>query len=1482
METRRLADVFKKLSLPTGLVNKFATAEVHGISLSEREKKMRIDLRMSNLVNESLVYELQDRLQTCFPLMNVDIKLRYDLSDGDIKNTLSSYWDSVLFAVERQSLLCCNILREASWELNDGTLLVKLKAKAAFIFKARKLDRIIQSLIEHRFGAALRVDFVDDLDKSKIVKVDDGLFFVQKPEGMAGNAGLVPSSAGYESASSSAADSFAPNSYEFTQDAAPFAPAPSAQNVVPFTPSRPAGDSPWKNSKGGKGRIKVKINEKLLDELKNGEPVKLSDDIQQDSDILAAGRILSTETRELKNERLLIIFDMTDGSNSITAKFFVRPDLYNNEFKSLITVGGNVVVKGKTVFDEYSKELTIMVSQLCKGEAELKKADNAEQKRVELHLHTQMSAMDAVSSATDYIKRAISWGHKAIAITDHGVLQAYPEAMKAGKDIKIIYGVEAYLADDLGAIVRSPKDRTLADEFVVFDIETTGLSKDQHRIIEIGAVKIIDGAIGDRFCTFVDPLTDIPPEITKLTGITGDMVKGAPEIAAAFDDFAAFAGDAVLVAHNASFDVGFMQAAATRLGRELNNTVLDTLELSRAMFPELNKHKLNIVAEHLGVSLENHHRAVDDAAATAEIFVKCAAMLRDKGVNTLQDINIFASASSDKLKLKSHHAVILVKNKTGLRNLYELVSNAHIKHFYKKPQILKSEFMKLRDGLIIGTACEAGEFYAAVKDNMPDDYIRELAEFYDYFEIQPIGNNMYMLREGHVKSVADLQDINKKIVSLGEKFGKPVVATCDVHFLDPEDEVYRRIIMAGEGFKDADNQAPLFFRTTEEMLAEFEYLGAEKAFEVCVTNTNLIADMIESIKPIPDGTYPPFIEGSEELLTSLSMATAKNLYGDPLPPIVATRLERELGSIIKNGFAVMYILAQKLVRKSMDNGYLVGSRGSVGSSLVATMAGITEVNPLPPHYLCKNCHFSDFDSDVVKGFSPGGCGYDMPERDCPNCGTPLHRDGHDIPFETFLGFDCDKEPDIDLNFSGEYQLSAHAYAEELLGQENVFKAGTIATLADKTAYGFVKNYLEDRKVAARAAEINRLKIGCTGVRRTTGQHPGGLIVVPKGRSIYEFCPIQRPANDANSNVVTTHFDYHSMEGRLLKLDLLGHDVPTIIKMLHDITGIDPTTVSLSDKRVMSLFTSCEAMGVKPEDINCRTGTLGLPEFGTSFVRQMLLETNPGTFSELVRISGLSHGTDVWYNNAQELIQNKTATLKEIIPARDEIMIYLISMGVEKKTAFKIMENVRKGRGLTDAEIEMMEEADVPDWYIESCRKIKYLFPKGHAVAYVIMTVRIGYFKLYEPYSFYAASFSVKAEEFDYETMCRGRDVAKVEFDRIVALGKEATAKEKNTLTLLELVMEMYARGLKFVPLSIYEADSKKFRVTPDGLMPPLCSVAGLGASVATNIVEARAEGEFFTIQEFRERTKTNKTVIELLRKNGVLDGIPETSQLSLV
>ena len=1221
--------------------------------------------------------------------------------------------------------------------------------------------------------------------------------------------------------------------------------------------------------------------------------VKISELNVDDGKVALDGEIIGMEDRELKSGKTLLSFDLYDGSSSMTCKAFLNKEVSKKIIKRMKKAKG-VKISGNAQMDSFSNELTVMANTIVESEG-LKKTvrqDNSEVKRVELHMHTKMSQMDAMTSATDLIKRAMKWGMKSIAITDHGVVQAFPEAHKMlgydNKDIKIIYGVEAYLAPDNTKTVYNGKGQSIDTTYCVLDLETTGFSAVTEKITEVGIMKVKNGEVIDEFSTFVNPEKHIPERVTEVTNITDEMVKDADTIEKVFPKILEFLGDdkeTVIVAHNANFDVGFLKQNAKALGYEFNYTYLDTLSLAKDLFPDYKKYKLGKIAENLGIKVEVAHRALDDVDTTVKVFKVMIDMLKKKGAEIVEDIDRVAADSEAKKeeykKLKTYHAIILAKNYVGLRNLYKLVSLSHLHYFYRKPRILKSLYKKYSEGLILGSACEAGEVYQAIELGKTDEEIEEIASDYDYLEIQPTGNNEFLIRNEKVADEEALRDINRKIVSLGEKLNKPVVATCDVHFMDPQDEIYRRILEAGQKYDDADNQAPLYLRTTEEMLDEFSYLGKEKAYEVVVTNTNKISDMCDQISPISPEKCPPHIPGCEQTIKDIAYSKAHELYGDPLPEIVQTRLDKELDSIIKNGFSVMYIIAQKLVWKSNEDGYIVGSRGSVGSSFVANMTGITEVNSLPAHYRCPNCKYSDFTDYGVKN------GFDLPDKECPKCGHKLDKDGMDIPFETFLGFNGDKEPDIDLNFSGEYQAKAHKYTEVIFGKGTTFKAGTIGTVADKTAFGYVKNYYEERHIPVNQAEIKRISQGCTGIKRTTGQHPGGIIVVPKGREIYEFCPVQHPADDPNSDIITTHFDYHSIDANLLKLDILGHDDPTVIRMLQDITGIDPTKVPLDDKETMSIFSSTKALGVTPEQIHSEVGSFGIPEFGTKFVRGMLVDTKPTTFDELIRISGLSHGTDVWLGNAQSLIEQGTVTLTEAICCRDDIMIYLIKQGVPPNPAFKIMETVRKGKALKDpakwAEyVSLMKEHNVPDWYIKSCEKIKYMFPKAHAAAYVTNAFRIAWFKVHEPKAYYTAFFSIRAaDDFDSEIMIFGKEKVKNKMKEIDLLGNNATQKDKTMYPVLELVLEMYERGIKFLPIDLYKSSATKFIVEEEGIRPPLNSIAGLGTVAALGIENARKDGKFMSIDDMKIRSKVGDSVAELLKKFGCLDGMSQSNQLSL-
>ncbi|MFG6148878.1 PolC-type DNA polymerase III [Halobacillus sp. B23F22_1] len=1231
-----------------------------------------------------------------------------------------------------------------------------------------------------------------------------------------------------------------------------------------------------KEKEDQKPRGPLEIGYKIQDE---AEPMETL--LEEERRKTVQGYVFDVEIKELRSGRHLLLLKATDYTDSFSIKMFSRGDDHPELFK-LVKEGMWIKARGSIQTDNFTSELTMMANDINEVKPELRRDEAPEgQKRIELHAHTTMSQMDAPVSASRLISHAANWGHEAIAITDHAVAQAYPEAHAAGEKngVKIIYGMEANLVDDGVPIAYEEQDRDLAsDVYVVFDVETTGLSAVYDKIIELAAVKIKDGEIIDRFESFANPHQPLSQTTTDLTGITDDHVKDAPEIEEVLKDFYQWMDNDILVAHNASFDMGFLNAGFQRIdiGKAVN-PVIDTLELARFLVPELKNHRLNTLCKHFDIELTQHHRAIYDAEATGYLLWKLVKKALERGISNHKNLNDYMGEGKAYQRSRPSHVTLLAANTTGLKNIYRLVSEAHVNYFYRIPRIPRSRLSKLREGILIGSGCDKGEVFEAAMQKSEEE-AEKVAEFYDFIEVQPPGNYYHLLEKDLVQNQAQIYDILRKVVKIGERLNKTVVATGNVHYLEPHDKQYRQILISSQNGNPLNRQTlpDVHFKTTNEMIEEFSFIGDEKAKEIVVSNTHVINDQIDIITPVKDDLYTPNIEGADQEIREMSYNKAKSLYGDELPELVEKRLEKELDSIIGHGFAVIYLISQKLVTKSLEDGYLVGSRGSVGSSFVATMTDITEVNPLPPHYVCPNCRHHEFFTD-----GSVGSGFDLPEKDCSECGTAYKKDGQDIPFETFLGFKGDKVPDIDLNFSGEYQPKAHNYTKVLFGEENVYRAGTIGTIAEKTAYGYVKGYAGDHQLQYKNAEIDRLVQGCTGVKRTTGQHPGGIIVVPDDMDIFDFSPIQFPADDTKSEWKTTHFDFHSIHDNLLKLDILGHDDPTVIRMLQDLSGIDQKEIPVDDAEVMKIFSGPEALGVTAEQIMCKTGTLGVPEFGTRFVRQMLEDTKPKTFAELVIISGLSHGTDVWLGNAEQLINDGICTLPEVIGCRDDIMVYLMHKGLDPSLAFKIMEFVRKGRGLQDEWIEEMKKHGVPDWYIDSCKKIKYMFPKAHAAAYVLMAVRIAYFKVHYPIYFYAAYFTVRASDFELETMIKGSDAIRKRLEEIQAKGLDATPKEKNLMTVLEISLEMCERGYGFKPVDLYQSSATDFLVDGNQLVPPFNAVDGLGTNAAINIVNARKEGEFLSKQDLRERSRISKTVLEYLDSQGCLEGMPEENQLSL-
>ncbi|WP_394899016.1 DNA polymerase III subunit alpha [Clostridium paraputrificum] len=1444
---KRINEVFSDFNTGSNI----STALVESAVLKKKSKTLELAISSDRYIEIQEIEELNNFIKRRFYLEHSKIAVNYTEEvkmkpiEEEIKNIISYVSNKHPFL--RVAVNNCD------YEISGNTITLKFRVPVSTMFRDLKYDREIREGIKSFYGKSYSIKFVDNVDADELIRLQ----VEEEKKRM----------------------SMIRNEIRSTGPSIP-------KDTTPTVPSE--GDKGKDDKKSGKMNNPFLIlgrNSNIKESL-----IRISDASPEEGRVALYGELSNMETKELRSGKILVSFDLYDGTGSLTCKSFLKPEQADDVISKLKKARG-VKLCGNLGFSNFSGEVEMIANTIVetKGLERVVRRDESEVKRVELHLHTKMSQMDGMSSAADLIKRAMSWGMKSIAITDHGVVQSFPEAHKLlgrnNPDMKVIYGVEAYLAPDKKPSVRNIKGQSLDTTYCVLDLETTGFSPRLEKITEIGVMKYQDGKVIDKFSCFVNPEKSIPPRVVEVTGITDDMVRNAETIDKVFPKLLEFIKDSVLVAHNAEFDVGFLRHVAKELGYEFDFTYLDTLSLAYELFPEYKTYKLGRIAKNLGIKVDVAHRALDDVDTTVKVFKVMLDMLKERGVNTLEDIEIYASDETAKKeafkKLRTHHAIILAKDYVGLKNLYKLVSYSHLDYFYKKPRILRSMFKKYSEGLIIGSACSDGELYQSILLGKSDEEIEAIAREYDYLEIQPLGNNDYLIRNGEVPDKEYLREINRKIVALGEKLNKPVVATGDVHFMDPEDEIYRRILEAGQGFKDADNQAPLYLRTTEEMLEEFSYLGRDKAYEVVVTNTNLIADMCDKISPISPEKCPPHIEGCEQEIKDIAYGKAHELYGEELPDIVQERLDKELNSIIQNGFSVMYIIAQKLVWKSNDDGYLVGSRGSVGSSVVAYMTGITEVNALPPHYRCPKCKHSDFNDYGAKN------GFDLPDKACPVCGEMMDKDGMDIPFETFLGFNGDKEPDIDLNFSGEYQAKAHRYTEVIFGKGTTFKAGTIGTIAEKTAFGYVKKYFEERNTQANKAEITRISKGCTGIKRTTGQHPGGIIVVPKGREIFEFCPVQHPADDPNSDIITTHFDYHSIDSNLLKLDILGHDDPTVIRMLQDITGVDPQKIPLDDKETMSIFSSTKALGVTPEQINSKVGTFGIPEFGTKFVRGMLLDTLPKSFSDLLCISGLSHGTDVWLGNAKDLIDGGVITsISDAVCCRDDIMVYLIKMGLEPNTSFKIMELVRKGKALKDpekwAEYEkMMRDHDVPEWYIDSCRKIKYMFPKAHAAAYVMMAFRIAWFKVHIPLAYYAAYFSIRAKAFDAEYMIFGKEKVREKMKEISLQGNDAAPKDKDMYDDLEIVLEMYERGFKFLPIDLYKSDWDKFKVEDDALRPPLNSISGMGNVAAEAIFNAvHEETPISSIDNLKKRAKVGNSAVDLLRKFGCLNGLSESDQVS--
>ena len=1452
---KTFGEVFSSLFGTADFPQAVSSGVITKLNIATEARSVTLWVNFDGLVERNMLFEAESGIAKILQVSSAVIKPHFPSQLFS-----AAYFPQLYLAVKREIPSINGTLNNAEVRFEDNTLTINLLNGGKSLLDAKGFDKALKNIIAEEFDLHINVAYTGTLE----IEADSSEYrdAIKSAEKQVQRENLAKAADFYREE--------AENSAEIKEK--------KIENT--------ASEIEIREGKFATPQIIQSSIRPLYGRSIRGKMIPISSIAGDSGRVVIWGDVFDLEKRVTKSgDKNIFTIDITDYTGSTTVKVFNT--IQESASVDSIRKGDTIAVMGDVEYDKYAGELVVNARSIGTAQ-KVKVVDKAEKKRVELHLHTNMSQMDAVTSAGDLVNRAYQWGHKAIAITDHGVAQAFPDAMKAAdkinKDeekIKVIYGMEAYFMDDLVESVRGEADTPFDGTFICFDIETTGLSAARDKITEIGAVKVVNGEIADTFSTFANPEMPIPQKITQLTGITDDMVKDAPSQSEAVSAFLEFAGDNVLVAHNAPFDTSFIRNACENMGREYNYTSIDTVAISRAILPDIKNCKLDTVAKYLRLGNFNHHRATDDAEILAKIFISlCKRLKDDYNITKTDEINT-KIAGGDFKKLPTYHQIILVKNKTGLKNLYRLISYAHLDYFYKKPRIPKSELVKYREGLIIGSACCAGQLYESILAGKPWAELKQIASFYDYLEIQPTGNNAFLIRDGRFETEDELHEIDRTIIKLAKELGKPVCATCDVHFMDPTDSDFRKILMAGQGFKDAEDQAPLYYRTTAEMLKEFEWLGKDKAYEYVVENPNKIADMCESVRPIPKGTFPPNIDGAEEQLIDITWKRAKEKYGDPLPEIVKARLDKELNSITTYGFSVLYMTAQKLVADSEAHGYLVGSRGSVGSSFVATMSGISEVNPLCPHYICPNCKHSEFITD-----GSYGSGFDLPPKDCPECGTRMDQDGHEIPFETFLGFKGDKVPDIDLNFSGEYQSKSHRYTEELFGKNNVFKAGTIATVAEKTAIGFVKKYAQERGLTMHKAEEKRLAIGCTGVKRTTGQHPGGMVVVPRTNDVYDFCPVQHPANDVNSDNITTHFDFHSIHDTITKLDELGHDVPTIYHYLEKFTGIPVMKVSMSDPEVMSLFTSPKALGVTEEDIDSKTGTFSLPECGTSFVRGMLIEAQPKTFSDLLQIAGLSHGTDVWLGNAQELIHNGTCTISEVIGTRDSIMTYLMHKGLEPGMAFKIMEIVRKGNAtklLTEEHFKAMREHNVPEWYIDSCMKIKYMFPKAHAAAYMIATLRLGWYKVHKPAEYYAAYFTVRSENLDGAVAMKGHKAVRDKMNQIKQKQSvhEATAKEEAEYQTLQIVNEMMARGIDVLPVDVYKSEAKMFMVEDGKIRLPFSSLPGVGEAAAISLAEAGKKFEYLSIEDMQVKTKVTKAVIETLKDVGVLKDLPDSSQMSL-